>query len=50
VNHTQNSNRLGVLLCINGTGILNSWVKNKVGVGSSYSQMNQEAGSNTDWQ
>lgn len=44
VNHTQNSNRLGVLLCINGTGILNSWVKNKVGVGSSYSQMNQEAG------
>ena len=25
VNHTPNRNRLGVLLCINGTGILNSW-------------------------
>lgn len=27
VNHTHQLNRLGVLLCINGTGILNSWVK-----------------------
>jgi xylulokinase len=26
VNHTDNQTRLGVLLCINGTGILNSWV------------------------
>jgi xylulokinase len=28
VNHQTNHNRLGVLLCINGTGILNKWIKN----------------------
>ncbi|MFQ5790749.1 MAG: FGGY-family carbohydrate kinase, partial [Acidobacteriota bacterium] len=27
VNYTQDSDRLGVLLCINGTGISNSWLK-----------------------
>lgn len=27
VNHTSEQTRLGVLLCINGTGILNSWSK-----------------------
>ncbi|MCK7538941.1 MAG: hypothetical protein MZV63_52420 [Marinilabiliales bacterium] len=27
VNHTERAPRLGVLLCINGTGILNSWLK-----------------------
>ena len=27
VNHTSKQPRLGVLLCINGTGILNSWMK-----------------------
>ncbi len=27
VNHTPDQTRLGVLLCINGTGILNSWSK-----------------------
>lgn len=31
VNHTENINRLGVLLCINGTGILNSWMNKNVG-------------------
>ncbi len=30
VNHTKEQNRLGVLLCINGTGILNNWIKNKL--------------------
>lgn len=30
VNHSSAQNRLGVLLCINGTGILNSWIKNKM--------------------
>ena len=30
VNHTNTENRLGVLLCINGTGILTSWIKNKL--------------------
>lgn len=45
VNHTENLNRLGVLLCINGTGILNSWVKNMVGSNADYAQMNQAAAS-----
>ncbi|MFY7900035.1 MAG: xylulokinase [Chitinophagaceae bacterium] len=40
VNHTQIQNRLGVLLCINGTGILNKWVKNITGNNSTYEQMN----------
>ena len=41
VNHSQNDPRLGVLLCINGTGILNSWVrKNIVSEGMSYAEMN----------
>jgi len=44
VNHTARQNRLGVLLCINGTGILNSWVKhNMVSEGRSYSDMNDLA-------
>ena len=43
VNHTDQLNRLGVLLCINGTGILNSWVKKMVGAGDDYPQMNQAA-------
>ncbi|MDP4271980.1 MAG: FGGY family carbohydrate kinase [Bacteroidota bacterium] len=30
VNHTAESTRLGVLLCVNGTGILNSWMKKNV--------------------
>ena len=30
VNHTNEQTRLGILLCINGTGILNSWVKRTV--------------------
>lgn len=30
VNHTTESTRLGVLLCVNGTGILNSWMKKNV--------------------
>ncbi|KAA6346471.1 Xylulose kinase [termite gut metagenome] len=41
VNHTANQTRLGVLLCINGTGILNSWVKrNMAPEGISYDDMN----------
>jgi xylulokinase len=32
--------RLGVLLCINGTGILNRWIKNIAGGGMNYQQMN----------
>ena len=41
VNHTAEQPRLGVLLCINGTGILNSWLKhNIVPNGLSYAAMN----------
>ena len=44
VNHSEEQNRLGVLLCINGTGILNSWVKRTVAPeGISYGDMNQLA-------
>ncbi|HOV72223.1 MAG TPA: FGGY family carbohydrate kinase, partial [Dysgonamonadaceae bacterium] len=41
VNHTPQEPRLGVLLCINGTGILNSWLKrNIMREGVSYNDMN----------
>ncbi len=41
VNHSAESPRLGVLLCINGTGILNSWVKHNIAEpGTSYHQIN----------
>lgn len=43
VNHTLESNRLGVLLCINGTGILNSWLKRNSGDRLSYNEMNEQA-------
>ncbi len=44
VNHSAEANRLGVLLCINGTGILNSWLNKQVGGGAvSYEQMNELA-------
>ena len=44
VNHKPDQTRLGVLLCINGTGILNSWIKrNMVNSDLSYSDMNQLA-------
>ncbi len=44
VNHTDKNRRLGVLLCINGTGILNSWVRRITGATLSYSEMNGLAG------
>jgi xylulokinase len=43
VNYTSHEKRLGVLLCINGTGILNRWVKNIFTPAFSYPQMNIEA-------
>jgi xylulokinase len=46
VNHTNEKPRLGVLLCINGTGILNSWLKrNIMSEDSSYQAMNDMAAS-----
>ncbi len=43
VNHTNTDNRLGVLLCINGTGILNSWLRKNVAKELNYVQMNDDA-------
>ena len=43
VNHTSENTRLGVLLCINGTGILNSWVRRIVGNNIPYDEMNIKA-------
>lgn len=46
VNHTAADPRLGVLLCINGTGILNSWIRRNVAPeGISYAEMNRFASS-----
>ncbi|MDQ8203087.1 FGGY family carbohydrate kinase [Pelagicoccus sp. SDUM812003] len=42
VNHTAEAPRLGVLLCINGTGIFNSWTRRMLG-GLSYPEMNKLA-------
>ncbi|RCH56062.1 carbohydrate kinase [Mucilaginibacter hurinus] len=44
VNYTHNLKRLGVLLCINGTGSLYRWTKNLFGAAVNYTQMNDEAG------
>lgn len=44
VNYTEDKTRLGVLLCINGTGILNAWMKRTVAPeGISYAEMNDLA-------
>lgn len=40
-NYTPDTTRLGVLLCINGTGILNAWVRRNIAPeGISYQDMN----------
>jgi xylulokinase len=43
VNYTNERKRLGVLLCINGTGSLYRWIKNAFGAAVSYPQMNEIA-------
>jgi len=43
VNNSATGIRNGILLCINGTGILNSWMKKVAGESMSYSQMNELA-------
>ena len=44
VNHAAKDPRLGVLLCINGTGILNSWSRRNVApTGIGYAEMNDLA-------
>lgn len=43
VNYTPDTDRLGVLLCINGTGILNAWVHRNIVPDMSYPEMNDFA-------
>ncbi|MCX7726162.1 MAG: FGGY family carbohydrate kinase [Chitinispirillaceae bacterium] len=47
VNHTEKQKRMGILVCVNGTGILNRWLKNVLGNWSekplSYVEMDKEA-------
>ncbi|MEL6390379.1 MAG: FGGY family carbohydrate kinase [Bacteroidota bacterium] len=42
VNHSADDRRLGILLCINGTGIMYNWANKNLNVGS-YSEMNEMA-------
>ncbi len=42
-NYTTELDRLGVLLCINGTGILNAWVKRNITPNIGYNEMNDLA-------
>ncbi|WP_219224370.1 xylulokinase [Pedobacter antarcticus] len=43
VNHTKDNQRLGILLCINGTGSMNRWAKQLFGTGLDYPAMNAAA-------
>ncbi len=43
VNHTNEKTSLGLLLCINGTGIANAWLRRTLGEMLSYGQMNDAA-------
>jgi xylulokinase len=43
VNYTQEQKRLGILLCINGTGSMNRWAKHNMGATDSYAQINAAA-------
>jgi xylulokinase len=46
VNHSAKANRIGVLLCINGTGISNSWIRRITGQQSiGYARLNEIASS-----
>ncbi len=43
VNHSAEQTRLGVLLCINGTGILNAWTHRNITPDIGYAEMNDLA-------
>jgi xylulokinase len=43
LNHGNNKRRIGILLCINGTGIFNRWIKTMVGPNQSYQSLNDAA-------
>jgi xylulokinase len=42
VNYTPAARRVGVLLCINGTGIMNRWIRDLMG-GTGYVELNERA-------
>jgi len=43
VNYRPEQKRIGVLLCINGTGIANKWLRSLMGFSKSYETLNAEA-------
>ncbi len=43
VNHSAKAEKYGVLLCVNGTGILNSWLQKNMVNNISYDEMNEMA-------
>ncbi|MFT3746934.1 MAG: FGGY family carbohydrate kinase [Agriterribacter sp.] len=43
VNHDGTAKSIGVLLCINGTGIMNRWIKDNAGKDLSYNDINRQA-------
>ncbi len=43
VNHLPEAPRYGILMCLNGTGILNSWLRKNFFGSASYEEMNAEA-------
>ncbi|PWU03689.1 MAG: carbohydrate kinase [Bacteroidetes bacterium] len=43
VNHDSYQKRIGILLCINGTGIMNRWIRDIAGKDISYGEMNSQA-------
>jgi len=43
VNHSKEHRRIGILLCINGTGISNRWIKQMTDPGLSYGAMDEKA-------
>lgn len=43
VNHTAAEKKIGILLCINGVGIFNRWIRSIAGAGRSYEALNNAA-------
>ncbi len=43
VNHSPAAPRYGILLCINGTGIMNAWVRRNIAANGDYAAMNRLA-------
>jgi len=43
VNYTEAQKRLGILLCINGTGSMNRWVRHNLAPAETYEQINASA-------